>query len=231
MLRYYVRRLVVLSVAAFAAFAAIASSMTHAGESVHPQSVTEQPPHSKPFWIERGTCQVDDTLFVVGVASQVTTREEGRWKSLESAKDELDERSDKEWSDVETRDLYEEIEPDGTFTFWRLVSVKLGTTTTLSVAGQIPEATAGPLPRSKTRYDYFTLSLMEKLCRMHPEADHYCAEAERQQTARAGWIATASPDKLVALLDHERQRQGQRPLSEQEKRNIETIRKLELGKH
>jgi len=227
---HFCLRLVILSIAAFAAFAAIASSMTHAGEPVHPQSVTEGPAHNKPFWIERGTVQVDDNLFVVGVASQVTTREEGRWKSLESAKDELDERSDKKWLDVDTRDLYEEIEPDGTFTIWRLVSVKLVTTTTLSVAGQIPKPTDESLPRSKTRYDYFTLSLMEKLCRMHPEADSYCAEAERQQKARAEWIATASPDKLVALLDHERQKQGQRPLSEQEKHNIETFRKLELGK-
>jgi hypothetical protein len=224
----YVLRLFVFSVAAFAAFAAIASSMTHA--EVHPQPVTERQADSKPLWIERGTVQVDDTLFVVGVASQVTTREEGRWKSLESAKDELDARSEKKWPDVETRDLYEEIEPDGTFTVWRLVSVKLVTTTTLSVADQMPKPTTEPLPRSKTRYDYFTLSLTEKLCRMHPEDDHYCDEAERQRKARAEWIATASPDKLVALLDHERQSQGQRPLSDQEKRNIETIRKLELGK-
>jgi hypothetical protein len=62
---------------------------------------------------------------------------------------------------------------------------------------------------------------------MHPEDDD---EASKQWKARAEWIATASPDKLVALLDHERQSQGQRPLSDQEKRNIETIRKLELGK-
>ena len=205
----YVLRLFVFSISAFAAFAAIASSMTHAGEPVHLQSVPERLMDSKPFWIERGTFQVDDTLLVVGVASQATMLEEARWKSLESAKDELADQSDRKWSGVETSDLYEEIEPDGTFTVWRLVSAKLIATTTLSVAGQMPEPTAERLPRSKTRYDYFTLSLMEKLCWMHSEADHYCAEVERQRKARAEWIATATPEKVAQLEAHEQAMRGE----------------------
>lgn len=83
---------------------------------------------SRPFWIEKTMFVVDDTLFVVGLATKATTLEEGRAKSLEAAKEELRGRSkmigEAKWQDVDTKDIYEERESDGTFTVWRLVAVK-----------------------------------------------------------------------------------------------------------
>jgi hypothetical protein len=101
---------------------------SYAGEPVLPPSVTERSTYSKPFWIEKTMFAVDDTLFVVGLATKATTLEEGRTRSLEAAKEELRGRSkslgEAKWQDVDTKDIYEERELDGTFTVWRLVSVK-----------------------------------------------------------------------------------------------------------
>lgn len=71
---------------------------------------------------------VDDRLFVVGVATKATTLEAGRLRSLEIAKGELRGRSkalgEARWQELETSDIYEEREADGTFTIYRLASVK-----------------------------------------------------------------------------------------------------------
>jgi hypothetical protein len=106
----------------------IGVSYSFAGEPVLPPSVSERPTFSKPFWIEKTMFVVDDTLFVVGLATKASTLEEGRARSLEAAKEELRGRSkmigEAKWQDVDTKDIYEEREPDGTFTVWRLVAVK-----------------------------------------------------------------------------------------------------------
>jgi hypothetical protein len=104
------------------------SSLALAGEAVFPPSVTERPSFSKPFWIDRSMFVSGDSLFIVGLATKAPTLEEGRTRSLESAKAELRGRSkalaEAQWQDVDTKELYEEKEPDGTFTVYRLVSVK-----------------------------------------------------------------------------------------------------------
>ncbi len=53
---------------------------------------------ARPFWTEKSVYEEGDKLFVVGVASNVATEEEGRAKALENAKAEL--RSHLNTSDI-----------------------------------------------------------------------------------------------------------------------------------
>lgn len=83
---------------------------------------------SRPFWAEKTSFIEGDELFVVGVASHIRTLEEGRQKAFEHGKLEL--MNFAQVTDLEARGLtietqmtYEESNPDGTVTVFRLLRV------------------------------------------------------------------------------------------------------------
>jgi hypothetical protein len=83
---------------------------------------------SRPFWTEKTSFIEGDELFVVGVASHMRTMEEGRQKAFQHGKLEL--MNFAQVTDLEARGLtietqmtYEETNPDGTVTVFRLLRV------------------------------------------------------------------------------------------------------------
>ncbi|WP_447973688.1 hypothetical protein [Nitrospira sp. Kam-Ns4a] len=81
-----------------------------------------------PFWTEKSSFLEGDDLFVVGVASNVRTVEEGRQLAFERGKTELMNYAQVSSLDaqgllIETQMTYEEPNPDGTLTVFRLLRV------------------------------------------------------------------------------------------------------------
>lgn len=83
---------------------------------------------NRPFWTEKTSFIEGDELFVVGVASHIHAPEEGRQKAFDHGKLEL--MNFAQVTDLEARGLiietqmtYEETNPDGTVTVFRLLRV------------------------------------------------------------------------------------------------------------
>ena len=86
----------------------------------------------RPFWAEKSAFVEGDELFVVGVASNVATLEEGRQQAFDHGKIELmnfAQLTDLEAQGlvIETQMTYEETNPDGTVNVFRLLRVSVET--------------------------------------------------------------------------------------------------------
>ena len=89
---------------------------------------------SRPFWAEKSAYIEGEDLFVVGVASKAKSLEEGRQQAFERGKIELMNFAqvatlEAQGLVIETQMTYEEVNPDETFTVFRLLRVpsrKLG---------------------------------------------------------------------------------------------------------
>ena len=84
--------------------------------------------NKRPFWTEKSAFIEGKDLLVVGVASRAITEEEGRLKAFENGKVELmnyAQITDLEAQGlvIETQMTYEEANPDGTVTVFRLLQV------------------------------------------------------------------------------------------------------------
>jgi len=87
-----------------------------------------QETRSKPFWLDRATFQHEGYLFAVGIASRVASLEEGRARALEAAHHELEAVKGVDVVKekvIETKEVFEVREQDGTYSVWRLVMVRL----------------------------------------------------------------------------------------------------------
>lgn len=82
--------------------------------------------HARPFWIERSAFVHENCLFAVGIASDAKTPEAGRLTALETAKQELQSFLKRLSSEmIETKDTYEELNSNGSYTVYRLVMIPL----------------------------------------------------------------------------------------------------------
>lgn len=85
-------------------------------------------PQTRPFWTEKSAFIEGDDLFVVGVASKARTVEEARKQAFEQGKTELMNYAqitslEAQGLVIETQMTFEEPNPDGTVTVYRLLRV------------------------------------------------------------------------------------------------------------
>lgn len=123
---------------------------------------------NQPFWTEKSAFVEGDDLFVVGVATKARSFEEGRKQAFEQGKIELMNYAqitslEAQGLVIETQMTYEEPNPEGTVTVYRLLrvpAVKL-----LAIQGRLNEQTRGQEQAlDKTRQELIALqrSLIEK---------------------------------------------------------------------
>jgi len=84
----------------------------------------------RPFWTEQSTFIQGEELFLVGIATNARTPEEGRRVAFENGKLELMNYAQLRSSDlkgllIETQMTYEELNPDGSYNVFRLLKVAL----------------------------------------------------------------------------------------------------------
>jgi hypothetical protein len=98
----------------------------------------------RPFWTEKSSFFEGEDLLVVGVASNAKTVEEGRKQAFENGKLELMNFAqitnlEARGLVIETRVTFEEFNPDGTITVYRLLSVPAAKL--VAIQGKLQEET------------------------------------------------------------------------------------------
>jgi hypothetical protein len=82
--------------------------------------------YSKPFWLDKAAFVHDGSVFAVGISQRSRTLTDGRLESFDRGKRELENffNGNKLASiQVRTLDIYEEVNSDGTFNVYRLLSM------------------------------------------------------------------------------------------------------------
>lgn len=102
-------------------------------------------PSNRPFWTEKSSFIEGDDLFVVGVASKARTVEEGRQQAFEQGRIELMNFAqvtslEAQGFVIETQMTFEEANPDGTMTVYRLLRVPV--LKLLAIQARIQDQTA-----------------------------------------------------------------------------------------
>ena len=123
---------------------------------------------NQPFWTEKSAFVEGDDLFVVGVATKARSVEEGRKQAFEQGKIELMNYAqitslEAQGLVIETQMTYEEPNPEGTVTVYRLLFVPVAKL--VAIQGRLNEQTrAQEQSLEKTRQELIALqrSLIEK---------------------------------------------------------------------
>jgi len=123
---------------------------------------------NQPFWTEKSAFVEGDDLFVVGVATKARSMEEGRKQAFEQGKIELMNYAqvtslEAQGLVIETQMTYEEPNPDGTVTVYRLLRVPAAKL--VAIQGRLNEQARGQEQAlEKTRQELIALqrSLIEK---------------------------------------------------------------------
>jgi hypothetical protein len=123
---------------------------------------------NQPFWTEKSAFVEGDDLFVVGVATKARSFEEGRKQAFEQGKIELMNYAqitslEAQGLVIETQMTYEEPNPEGTVTVYRLLRVPAAKL--LAIQGRLNEQARGQEQAlEKTRQEIIALqrSLIEK---------------------------------------------------------------------
>lgn len=90
-------------------------------------SSTASAGNNRPFWTEKSSYLEGKRLFAVGIASNVATIEEGRKIAFQNGKQEISnflQITDLEELIIETQMTFEEINPDKSYTVFRLLKVE-----------------------------------------------------------------------------------------------------------
>ena len=133
-----------------------------------PASALHAGRESRPFWTEKSAFLEGDDLFVVGVATKARSVEEGRKQAFEQGKIELMNYAqitslEAQGLVIETQMTYEEPNPEGTVTIYRLLRVPAAKL--VAIQGRLNEqARAQEQALEKTRQELSALqrSLIEK---------------------------------------------------------------------
>ena len=123
---------------------------------------------SRPFWTEKSAFVEGDDLFVVGVATKARSVEDGRKQAFEQGKIELMNYAqitslEAQGLVIETQMTYEETNPEGTVTIYRLLRVSAAML--VAIQGRLNEqARAQEQSLEKTRQELIVLqrALIEK---------------------------------------------------------------------
>ncbi len=123
---------------------------------------------NQPFWTEKSAFMEGDDLFVVGVATKARSFEEGRKQAFEQGKIELMNYAqvtslEAQGLVIETQMTYEEPNPEGTVTVYRLLRVPAAKL--VAIQGRLNEQARGREEAlEKTRQELIALqrSLIEK---------------------------------------------------------------------
>lgn len=178
---------------------------------------------SRPFWAEKSAFIEGDDLFVVGVASRARTVEEGRRQAFEQGKTELMNYAqvtnlEAQGLVVETQMTYEEPNPDGTITIYRLLRVPASKL--VAIQGRLQarsRAQEQTLEQSRKELAAIQQTLAEKVLKLEQQ-QRQVEQMLQQLDAKLQSKSTLGhrSESGASVLDHLRETEAKLDASEQE---------------